>query len=92
MADFIDYQLDPQGQPRFYGIFKAKVVSADDPLGKKRLMLNIPMIYGQVTSDWAPACLPPIDNSLLVLPSEGDTVWVMFEAGNPDFPVWIGVR
>lgn len=25
------------------------------------------------------------------IPTIGQTVWVMFEGGDPDFPVWIGV-
>lgn len=100
MTSFVNYAVDPLGQPRFYGVYRGIVVDAQDPLQTRRLRLSIPALFGDSPTEWAEAVLPPIIDSDLALnvennfalPSEGDGVWVMFEAGIPDFPVWIGIR
>jgi len=93
MADlFRDYMMDPFGQSRFFGVYKGFVVGTEDPKAKHRLRVSIPALFGNDHAEWAEAVLPPINATNLVIPSINDQVWVMFEGGNPDFPVWIGVR
>jgi hypothetical protein len=174
----IDYGVDYQGRPRFYGIHPAKVVDIKDPLKKSRIKVTVPHIHGTAKTAWAEACLPITSNAnhpdhiahtaaqvaaLLVnhtdvittssvndggtgagahshtvtlnaahvgntntlkhphvtapnttelwndaqeatinttdehtrhriIPRVGQLVWIMFIDGNPEFPVWIGVR
>jgi len=38
-------------------------------------------------SSWAAACFPP---GRLVLPEVDDVVWIAFEDGDLNHPVWIG--
>jgi hypothetical protein len=72
-----------------FGKFRAVVVEPADPLGEGRLQVDIPAVG--VQGAWAVACLPPMPVGLLKLPEAGATVWVEFEAGDVDFPVWSGV-
>ena len=69
------------------GIYRGKVVDNVDPLIKRRLRVLIPEVLGD-NSLWAMACMPPGDPD--TVPSVGDTIWVAFESGDLDRPVWLG--
>jgi hypothetical protein len=47
----------------------------------------IPAISGGSVTDWI---WPVVASGYLVLPKPGQQVWVMFEAGDDDNPVWVG--
>lgn len=88
-------------RPRFYGIYRAVVVSNSDPINKGRIKVLIPQVLGDNTTGWLEACLPVIlqvstattNNAAITTtgPEIGKGVWVMFESGDPDYPVWVGV-
>lgn len=71
----------------FYGLYKSLVIDDDDPEGLYRLKVSAPG-PGVPPLGWAQACLPP---GTFDMPRIDDEVWVMFEAGNPGRPVWLGV-
>lgn len=79
---------DAAGNRRFFGTYRGVVVDNRDPLGKSRLKLQVPQVLFAATTDWAwsqdtygvSGSIPPI----------GQGVWVMFEGGDPSFPVWTG--
>lgn len=73
--------------PGYYGIYRGRVVSSADPLGARRVQVNIPAVLG-VEAGWAMLCAPFGGNS--AGPSPGASVWVMFEAGDPERPVVMG--
>ena len=77
---------------RYYGKYRATVVSNEDPLVLGRLMLQVPDVLGEVPSSWALPCLPAVGKQMGVfaLPAFGSTVWAEFEQGNPDYPIWVG--
>ncbi len=69
------------------GIYRGKVLDNVDPLMKRRLRVLIPEVMGEI-GVWAMACMPPGDPD--TVPSLGDPIWVAFESGDPDQPVWLG--
>lgn len=71
------------------GLHRAICADNADPEEKNRLMLIIPSITGEVPVGWVFGCTPPGWSG--PLPQPGDGVWVMFENGDPQFPVWVGV-
>jgi hypothetical protein len=75
--------------PSVATLHPATVISNDDPMEKARLQVELPALG--MPPQWAVPCLPPIAKRDFVLPQAGDTVWVMFEAGDPNRPVWLGV-
>lgn len=75
---------------RYYGVYKGIVVANQDPEHRHRLQLRIPGIYDTVYRYWAlpKSTLLGTGKGLYGPPSEGDIVWVSFEAGDPKSPVW----
>ncbi len=57
-----EYMLDPQGRPRFFGLYEGVVVDINDPLKKNRIKLSV-TITGKETSDWADPLFPTTVNS-----------------------------
>lgn len=76
----------------FYGKYRGKVEQNKDPLQKGRLKVSVPAVYGEGTSNWAMPCVPYGGSGVggFALPPTGTNVWVEFEGGNPDHPIWTG--
>jgi hypothetical protein len=77
---------DSKGNERFPGIYRGTVVSSKDPLKKRRIKITVPQVLGEEPTDWA----WPMDSSGAYFrpPVVGQGVWVMFEGGDPSFPIW----
>ena len=78
--------------PRFYGIYRGTVVNNLDPLQLGRIMVTVPDVGGLTPSTWANPCVPLAGKEMgtYLVPQMGAGVWVQFEAGDPDKPVWSG--
>jgi uncharacterized protein involved in type VI secretion and phage assembly len=80
-----------------YGKFRGTVMNNVDPELRGRLLLSVPDALGPVPSTWAEPCTPlagPTGPSMGVymVPPIGAGVWVEFEQGDIDHPVWVGCR
>jgi hypothetical protein len=77
---------------RFYGKHRGIVRDNADPLLVGRVRADVPSVLGNVTSGWALPCLPYTGDGvgLHLIPSVGTGVWIEFEAGDPDYPIWTG--
>lgn len=78
----------------FYGKYRGLVVDNRDPKQLGRLKLKVPSVLGSdVVTGWAWPCLPygGADNQGMVFIPEVDAgVWVEFEEGDLEFPIWVG--
>jgi uncharacterized protein involved in type VI secretion and phage assembly len=83
--------MSGQGPP-FLGKFRATVTDNRDPLMKGRVRVKAPDVYGENESGWALPALPYTGNKvgLFLIPPTSASVWVEFEHGDPDYPIWAG--
>lgn len=79
---------DVYGNARFYGVYRGIVYKSDDPLSLGRLQLKVPQILADQPTQWA----WPVEQPEVVtkVPKDGQGVWVMFEGGDPSYPIWLG--
>ncbi len=76
----------------FLGLYRATVVDNVDPQYSGRVRVAVPEVLGDGQSGWAMPCVPYLDPdlNLVTIPPVGTGVWVTFEGGDPDYPVWMG--
>ena len=77
---------------RFYGKYRGQVTDVDDPEQNCRVKALVPAVMGETEVGWA---LPAFafagpGYGQVLLPEVGDRVWIEFEAGNLNYPVWTG--
>lgn len=82
---------------RFLGKYRATVLLNTDPEQRGRLQLLIPDVLGPIPSTWAEACVPLAGPTgppmgVYLVPPLGAGVWVEFEQGDINYPVWVGCR
>jgi hypothetical protein len=70
------------------GIYRAAVVNNADPMSLNRVQISVLGTPG--ASGWAMACAPYSSGGNVSVPPVGETVWVMFENGDSNSPVWLG--
>jgi len=63
MINDSEYMMDPQGRPRFYGIYSGQVTGVNDPLKQNRIQVLVYGPTGVESHNWAPACLPITSSS-----------------------------
>ena len=75
-----------------YGKFRATVIDNIDPMQMGRLLVQVPDVSNVLPSTWAMPCVPfaGVMSGMYAVPAIGSGVWVEFEQGDPDFPVWVG--
>jgi len=78
--------------PKFYGKYRGMVISNIDPMQIGRLLVQVPDVTGLAPSSWAMPCFPFSGKQMGAwgLPQIGTGVWVEFEQGNADYPIWSG--
>jgi uncharacterized protein involved in type VI secretion and phage assembly len=76
----------------FYGKYRGVVTDNDDPNGLGRVRVKVQDVLSDQESGWALPALPYAGDSvgLYLIPPVDSFVWVEFEHGNPDYPVWTG--
>ena len=69
-----------------FGIYRGVVMNAGDPMAMGRLQVSVPSLLGGASS-WAMPCR---EFGAKKTPPIGTSVWVMFEGGDMNRPVWMG--
>lgn len=78
--------------PTYYGKYRGEVRNAVDPQGMGRVQVSVPDVLGDGTLAWAMPCSPWAGPGVgwFAIPPMGAKVWVEFERGDPDYPIWSG--
>lgn len=77
---------------RFFGKFRGVVSDNRDPLLIGRIRARVSDVMGEEESGWALPAAPFGGQQMgfFALPDVGAGVWIEFEHGDPDYPVWSG--
>jgi uncharacterized protein involved in type VI secretion and phage assembly len=77
---------------KYFGKHRGVVLNNLDPIQQGRLQVQVPDVPGLAPSSWAMPCVPiaGLQNGMMALPVVGSGVWVEFERGDPDYPIWVG--
>lgn len=77
---------------QFYGKYRGVVTDNRDPLMLGRIRAQVQDVYGEQDSGWAMPSLPYAGNGvgLFLIPPTGASVWIEFEHGDPEYPIWTG--
>lgn len=76
----------------FWGKYRGTVIDNEDPLMLGRLQVSAPQVLGEVLTAWAMPCVPYAGRQVgfYMMPPVGAAVWVEFEGGDLDYPIWSG--
>ena len=77
---------------KYYGKYRGTVLQNIDPLQIGRIMVTVPDVSAELPSSWAMPCVPIAGKQMgsYFVPQIGSGVWVEFEQGDPDYPIWTG--
>ncbi len=77
---------------RFLGKFRGTVINNVDPMNQGRIQALVPDVSTVLPTSWAMPCVPMagIQTGVLAVPPIGGGVWIEFEQGDPDYPIWVG--
>jgi len=82
---------------KYLGKYRGTVLQNVDPERKGRLQVEVPDVLSLIPSTWAEPCVPLAGPTgppmgVYMVPPIGAGVWVEFEQGDPNKPVWVGCR
>lgn len=86
-------RLDPDDcKPRYYGKYRGTVVNNVDPNNQGRIQVLVPAILPVPLATWAMMSTPVggIQHGMFAVPPPKTGVWIEFEQGDIDYPVWTG--
>ena len=75
-----------------FGKYRGKVENNLDPMQLGRVQVSVPAVLGEGRLSWAMPCVPYAGSQVgfFAIPPVGAGVWVEFEAGDADHPIWSG--
>lgn len=76
----------------YWGKYRGTITDINDPLMQGRVKANVQDVLGDQESGWALPCAPfgGDQTGFFALPKVGAGVWIEFEHGDPDYPIWAG--
>ncbi len=77
---------------KYYGKYRGTVVNNIDPMQRGRIQAIVPDVSSIMISSWAEAALPfgGPQTGMFMVPQIGAGVWIEFEQGDMDYPIWTG--
>ena len=73
---------------QYFGKYRGTVTNNIDPTQLGRIQASVPDVLGPGPTTWAMPCFPA--PGVFAVPSVGSAVWIEFEKGDADFPIWTG--
>lgn len=75
-----------------FGKYRGTVVNNIDPQMQGRIQVSVPSVLGDGRLSWAMPNAPYAGNGVgfFAIPPIGANVWVEFEGGDIDYPIWAG--
>ncbi len=82
---------------KYWGKYQGTVLNNVDPEQRGRLQLLVPDVQALLPTTWAEACVPLAGPTgppmgVYMVPPISAGVWVEFEHGDIDKPIWVGCR
>ena len=76
----------------YFAKYRGKVENNIDPMQQGRVQVSVPAVLGDGTLSWAMPSVPYAGPGVgfFAVPPRGANIWVEFEGGNPDYPIWSG--
>jgi hypothetical protein len=77
---------------QFFGKYRGTVQNNMDPQMMGRVQVSVPAVLGDGQLSWAMPCAPygGAGVGFFAVPPVGANIWVEFEGGDPDYPIWSG--
>ena len=77
---------------QFFGKYRGTVANNIDPLQLGRVQVSVPAVLGGGRMSWAMPCVPYAGSGVgfFAIPPNGANIWVEFEGGDPNYPIWSG--
>jgi Type VI secretion system/phage-baseplate injector OB domain len=77
---------------RFFGKYRGTVINNIDPMQLGRIMAQVPAVSQLLPTSWCMPCLPlaGTGSGVSFVPQLRSGVWIEFEGGDPDYPIWTG--
>lgn len=72
---------------KYFGKYRGIVTNNSDPAQMARIKANIPDLFGTNETGWIDSANGFLPNSVFI-PSVGDKVWIEFEDGNINLPIY----
>ena len=87
VASVLERQTD-----RFYGKYRGLVLINVDPQNQGRIKAIVPEVLGVIPTNFCLPCTPYAGTlaGLFTVPMIGTGVWIEFEAGDVNRPIWTG--
>ncbi len=78
--------------PKYFGKYRGTVIINVDPDQMGRIITQVPDVAGEIPLTWAMPCVPfaGIQSGHFVVPAIGSGVWIEFEHGDANYPIWTG--
>ena len=77
---------------RFFGKYRGTVINNIDPMQTGRIMAQVPAVSQLLPTTWCMPCYPiaGTGSGMSFIPQLKSGVWIEFEGGDPDYPIWTG--
>jgi len=93
LLEQIRREQEHRGRGRYFGLYRGIVTNVNDPEELGRVRAKVHELLGDTDeTNWAWPCVPFGGEGAgwLMLPKTNDAVWITFEAGDINKPIWLG--